>query len=322
MYDLISVGAIKLDTFIVLHDASVNCQLRMPECQLCIAYGKKIPVEAFATQIAGSAPNVAVGLSKMKFKTSVLSILGDDGVRVQALDFLKKHKVDTALIKTIKGERTSAAVVLNYKGESTQLVDHVPHVYRIPASLPETQFLHISELGEGYEALYKDAIRAAAKGIRISLNPGSIQLKERKRELFDLIAVSEVLFLNLGEAKTLLLKEEAGIHGVMATLKALGPKYVVVTDGEHGAYAYDGKQLDVAPAFPTTFKEATGAGDAFSTGFVGALIKGLPHREALRWGAVNAASAVEHVGPTEGLLSHLDITKRLKSHPSFQTKEL
>ncbi|MFA5947187.1 MAG: carbohydrate kinase family protein [Patescibacteria group bacterium] len=322
MLDLISVGDVKLDTFIVIHDASVKCELKMPDCKLCLAYGEKIPVEAFVTQIAGSAPNVAVGAARMGLSTSVLSHMGEDDVYNQALHFLSKNKVDSSNIKTKKNIRSSAAVVLNFKGESTQLVDFVPQEYHLPAKILATNFLHICEVGDGYEHLYKDAVLQAKKGIRISLNPGAIQIKEKKRELFDLLATCEVLFVNQSEARVLLEKEGDTIHGIMAMLKALGPKYVVVTDGPQGAYAFDGKQLNVVPAFPGTMKEATGAGDAFATGFLGALIKGKTHREALRWGSVNSASVIEHVGPTLGLLTHTEIAKRLRAHPSFQTKEL
>lgn len=322
MLDLISVGDVKLDTFIVIHDASVKCELKMPECKLCVNYGEKIPVDAFVTQIAGSAPNVAIGLAKMGLTTSVMSHMGEDEVYNQALHFLSKNKVDSSLIKTKKGIRSSAAVVLNFKGESTQLVDFVPQEYHLPAKIPAAKFLHICELGDGYEHLYKDALTHAKKGVRISLNPGSIQIKEKKRELFELISVCEVLFLNMSEAHALLEKEGDAIHGIMSMLKALGPKFVVVTDGARGAYAYDGEQLDVVPAFPATMKEATGAGDAFAAGFLGALIKGKPHREALRWGSINSASVIEHVGPTLGLLSHTEIGKLLKAHPSYQTKEM
>ncbi|MFA5945592.1 MAG: carbohydrate kinase family protein [Patescibacteria group bacterium] len=322
MLDLISVGDVKLDTFIVLHEASVKCELKMPECKLCINYGDKIPVEAFVTQVAGSAPNVAMGLAKLGLQTSVLSHMGDDDVHAQALLFLNRHKVDTSLIKTKKGIRSSAAVVLNYKGESTQLVDFVPQEYHLPLRLPATNFLHICELGDGYEHLYEDAVVYAKKGVRLSLNPGSIQIKQKKPELFNLLAVCEVLFINMSEAHALLEKEGDVIHEIMSMLKALGPRYVVLTDGPRGAYAYDGKQLDVIPAFPGIMKEATGAGDAFSSGFLTALIKGKPHREALRWGSVNSASVIEHVGPTLGLLSSAEIMKRLKAHPGYQSKEL
>ncbi len=323
MLDLITVGDVKLDTFIIIHDASVKCELRMPDCKLCLNYGEKIPVDAFVTQIAGSAPNVAVGLAKMGLATSVLSHMGDDEVHAHAQLFLKKNKVDTSLIKTKKGIRSSAAVVLNFKGESTQLVDFARQEYHLPTKMPAAKFLHVCELGNGYERLYRDAVTQAKKGVRISLNPGGIQIREMKQELLDLIGAAEVLFVNMTEARRIIGKEsDDAIHGIMARLKAMGPKYVVVTDGPRGAYAYDGKQLDVVPAFPAVRKEATGAGDAFATGFLGALIMGKPHREALRWASVNSAAVIEQVGPTLGLLSHMEIMKQLKAYPSYQTKEL
>lgn len=324
MLDFLSIGAIKLDTFIVLPEASIACELKSVECKLCIDYGKKIPVAAFVTQIAGSAPNVAVGLAKMGLKTGVVSHMGDDPVYHQAIAFLKQYKVGTSLVKKQKGFHSSAAVVLNYKGESTQLVDHVPHEYHLPASTPSTKFLHISELGGKYEHLYRDAIMLAKKRkTRISFNPGSIQIKEQKRSFFDLITATEVLFLNKIEAR-LVTKSENGeeIRGIMLKLKALGPHYVVVTDGANGAWAFDGEQLDHVPIFPGKLVEATGAGDAFTTGFLGALIKGKSHDEALRWAAVNATSVVGAVGPTTGLLTHTEIQDKLKARKSFKSQEV
>lgn len=324
MLDLLSIGAIKLDTFIVLPEASVMCELKSVECKLCIDYGKKIPVAAFVTQIAGSAPNVAVGLAKLKLKTGVMSYMGDDPVYEQAVAFLKKAKVNSDFVKKQKGFRSSSAVVLNYKGESTQLVDHVPHEYRLTSATPAAKFIYISELGGGYEKLYKDALKLAkSRKVRLGFNPGSIQLREQKPIFFELINQVEVLFVNIFEARTIV-KAENGeeIRGIMLKLKALGPHYIVVTDGQNGAYAFDGKLLVHVPMFPGPRVEATGAGDAFATGFLGALIKGKKHDEALRWASVNAASVVGTVGPTAGLLNAAEISARLAAKGSFKAKEV
>ena len=280
MLDLLSVGAIKLDTFIVLPDASLACELKSAECKLCVEYGKKIPVQAFVTQTAGSTPNVAVGLAKMGFKTGIVSYMGDDPVYHQAIAFLKQYKVSTERIKKLKGFHSSAAVVLNYKGESTQLVDHVPHEYRLPINTPAAKFIHISELGGGYEKLYRDAITLAKKrGARVCFNPGSIQIRELKPVFFELLKVTEVLFLNMSEAR-LVARVENGeeIKTLILKLKALGPSYVVVTDGQNGAYAFNGERLDHVPMFPGKRVEATGAGDAFTSGFMGAMLKDKSHR--------------------------------------------
>jgi sugar/nucleoside kinase (ribokinase family) len=324
MLDLLTVGDIKLDTFLLLPDASVMCDLRMPECKLCVTYGKKIPVTTMRSQIAGTAPNVAIGVAKFQKKTGVVSVMGDDDVHSLAKQFLKKYGVNTTHVAGKSGLKSSAATVVSYKGESTQFVDHVDVEYRLPDSVKRAEWIHISELGDGYEKLFKDAITAKAKhGTKISFNPGTIQLHEKKTLLFDLLRVTDVLFLNMNETRALLsVTNGDSVHGIMAGLHHLGPEYVVVTDGTHGAYAFNGESLAFAPMFPGKRVEATGAGDAFSAGFLGALLCGESHVDALKYGSANAASVVGFVGPTLGLLTYAELTKTLNAHKAYRTKLL
>lgn len=323
MLDLLTIGDIKLDTFIQVPDASVHCKLKDKGCQLCIAYGKKIPVHDVKSQVAGSAPNVAIGIAKMKKTTAVKSVMGDDATHKMALAFLKHHGVSTAHVEARKSYTSSFAAVLNYKGESTQLAAHGDVEYRLTSRAPKSQWIHVSELGRGYKKMYKDLLRMhRSRRCNISLNPGVVQIKDRSEELLKLLRASEILFVNKSEARQLLKARTHDPKKLLHGLKELGPAYVVMTDGRDGAYAYDGDQMDFAPMFPGKRVEATGAGDAFTTGFLGARMYNKPHREALAWGAVNAASVVFHIGPTDGLLSHGQIRKRLKERPSYKTKEL
>lgn len=323
MYDLIAIGDTKLDTFVVLDEASLQCQLKMPECKLCISYGEKIVVDVVASQIAGTAPNVATGLSRLGMKTAVISNMGVDGTYQLAVDTLKKEGVATRYLHRVPNESSSYSVVLNYKGEKTLLTSHIRHAYRFPKPLPKTKWLYVSEMGPGYENLYRQVVaRAKANNIHIALNPGTIQITERKSFLFDLIKKTYVLFVNLEEAQRIANQKTLEIHHLATELYKMGPRQVVITDGKNGAYAFDGHLLHRCDIFPGRSVEATGAGDAFSTGYIGALMHGQLHDEALRWGAVNAASVVGFVGPTKGLLSAATIRTRLRKHPSFRTKEL
>lgn len=324
MLDLLTVGDIKLDTFLLLPDASVMCDLHMPECKLCVAYGKKIPVTTMLSQIAGTAPNVAIGVAKFGKKTGVVSIMGNDDVHDHAKRFLKRHKVNTTHVSGKPGLHSSAATVVTYKGESTQFVDHVDVEYRLPDTVKRASWVHISELGQGYANLYSDAIAVKKHhGTKISFNPGTIQIEAATSVFFDLLRVADVAFLNMNEAR-LVLKIKGGddARSILAGLRAMGPNVVVVTDGIKGAYAFDGHIMTSAPMFPGKRIEATGAGDAFSSGFLGAMLCGLSHDEALKYASVNASSVVGAVGPTAGLLSLKDIQSILKKHPSYQTKTL
>ncbi len=320
-YDLISIGDIKLDTFVVLDEANVSCELKMPECKLCLDYGAKINVKVVDSQIAGSAPNVAVGLARMKKKTSIVSVMGEDTTRPLALEHLKREGVDASLIEIIKKEKSTYSVVLNYKGEKTILTGHIKHEYHIPKTFPKPAWLYVGEMGEGYEKIYKQVTAFAKRdGVMIAMNPGSIQIEERKKSLYDLLPYLEVLFVNREEAQILSKESSNELHKLAGALYKRGPKHIIITDGKNGAYEYGGHELRFSPIFPGKLVEATGAGDAFASGYLGALMHGQSCSEGLRWGAVNSSSVVGHVGPTKGLLSATEIRKRLKTKPSFNVK--
>ncbi len=323
MFDLITIGDIKLDTFVVLNDASVQCQLKLPECQLCLDYGAKIVVEVVDSQVAGTAPNIAVGLSRMGLKTAVISNMGPDGTRKLSIERLEKEKVSTRYIRSIKGAKSAYSVVLNFKGEKTLLTSHNQNTYRLPKPMPKTKWIYVSEMGNGYPPFFSDLARYIRKtGVRLGINPGSIQILDMKPELFELIKEADILFVNRAEAQSLVKKTIDEIHQLTTELYRLGAKQVVVTDGENGAVCFDGKTFLSLKAFPTKPVETTGAGDAFATGFIGALMHTKTTADALKWGAVNAASVVGQVGPQAGLLTNRQIISRLKKYPSFKPKSI
>ncbi|MBI5793840.1 carbohydrate kinase family protein [Candidatus Uhrbacteria bacterium] len=318
MYNLITIGDIKLDTFVVLDGNGAQCCLKMPEAKLCLDYGAKIDVQVVDSQIAGSAPNVAVGLARMKKKTAVLSVMGEDTTRPLAMEVLARENVDTSLIEIAKGEKSTFSVVLNYKGEKTILTGHIKHEYHLPKAFPKPGWLYVGEMGEGYEKIYKQLIAYAKKdGVHIAMNPGSIQVEEHTSTLYALLKHLEVLFVNREEAQILTGSKSLEVHKLAGALYKFGPKHVIITDGPHGSYEYGGRDLNYCSVFPGKLIEATGAGDAFASGYLGAVMSLESCSEGLRWGSVNAASVVGYVGPTKGLLSATEIRKRLKAKPAF-----
>jgi sugar/nucleoside kinase (ribokinase family) len=322
MYDVIAIGDIKLDTFVILDDASVSCELKMPECQLCLEYGAKITVDVVDSQIAGTAPNVAVGLARMNLKTAVMSNMGIDTTYQLAMTKLAEEGVSTKFIRPIKSIPSAYSVILTFQGDRTVLASQTKRIYTFPKPFPKTKWIYVGEMGHTYEKMFAQITSHIKKTkVKLGFNPGTIQIAERKHELFDLIAQTTVLFVNLQEAQAITGLKTDEVHHLATALWKLGAKRVVITDGKQGSYDFDGEMLLKCPIFPGKVVGTIGAGDAFATGYVGCLIKNV-RAFPLVWGAINSASVVGKVGPQPGLLSDTHIIQRARKHKTFKPVQI
>jgi len=318
MYDMLTIGDIKLDVFISLDRCSDKCDLQRNK--VCFDFGEKISVDLQDQQVAGSAPNVAVALTRLGKKTAVLSNMGQDQTQKLAIEFLQKEGVETTYIKTYKGIASAYSAVLNLQGEKTILTAYVLESYHLPKQV-KTKWFYLSEMGNGYEKLYKELVRRIKRDkTHLGFNPGNQQIRELKPELYDLIKDTTVLFVNVEEGQRIIKNRRVGIKTLAERLYKLGPEEVIITDGRNGAYGYDGTNLYKIPIFPGPRIEATGAGDSFASAYLGAKMHGLSMAEGLRWGTVNSAEVVLHIGPTRGLLTHRQIELRLKKNPKHQAQ--
>ncbi|MBI4262373.1 carbohydrate kinase family protein [Candidatus Uhrbacteria bacterium] len=319
MFNLVSIGDIKLDTFVVLDDASLECELKDRNCKLCLPYGAKLLVKTFEPQIAGSAPNVAVALARLGLKTATVSMVGHDATAHLAAVRLKEEGVATQYVVENKKTKSSFSIVLLFKGERTMLTAHAPHKYRL-LKCPPTKWLYVSELGEDFEVLYKDVIgHVEKKKVKLALNPGTVQIRAGYKKLKSILKRTEVLFVNKEEGHALLQeKNHLDMERLIRTLWKLGPSTVVLTDGKNGAYAFDGGDILFVPSFPSHRVETTGAGDSFASAFLASRMYKKDLGESLKWGAVNSASVIAVVGPQPGLLHRNEIERRLRIHPEFK----
>jgi sugar/nucleoside kinase (ribokinase family) len=147
----------------------------------------------------------------------------------------------------------------------------------------------------------------------------------RHSELTALCARIDMLVLNDEEARQLTGKSNM-VHAAKA-LRALGPKYVIIKKGEHGAMLFQNDDVFALPALPlTNVVDPTGAGDTFAGAFIGQLarsndLSAKSMRRALAYGSVVASFCVEGVG-TERVskVSPADVEARyeqLRSLTSF-----
>ena len=147
------------------------------------------------------------------------------------------------------------------------------------------------------------------------------QLKADIKRYPKILEKCEVIFSNLEEAKRILEISESEIvneRDLLSRIHLLGPKTVVITDGANGSYVSDGNRNLKIGIFPTKLVEKTGAGDAYASGFMAAIISRMPLEEAMTWGAINAASVIVETGTQNGLLTKEQLLKHRHNVKNFK----
>jgi len=94
---------------------------------------------------------------------------------------------------------------------------------------------------------------------------------------------------------------------------------VVITDGPDGAYASDGEKRFKMPLYPDPSPpvERSGAGDAYASTMVAALVQGHSLESALQWAPINSMNVVQHPGSQAGLLTVPELEKWLVKAPDW-----
>lgn len=314
MFDLLSIGDATLDTFLIIDEATLNCDLQAHQCQLCFNYADKIPIRDTAQSVGGNAANVAVGISRLGGKTALVSDLGDDqnGRMIKAT--MRKEKVNVDNVRLLPGKDTRYSVVLNYKSERTILSYHAGRKYRLP-SLPKTSWIFYTSLGQTFENLQKKLIKHLQKNkaVKLAVNPGSYEIKKGLAEFKKILPFTEILFVNKEEAE-LLSGATGSILQIMRKLHQLGAKIVVITDGNAGSFASLGTNCYQMGTYPIAPVAKTGAGDAFTGGFLTAIMNGKILPEAMRWGTANATGVIQQFGAQKGLLTRDKINSLIKKY--------
>ena len=322
-YDIVSIGDTTIDAFVELHEASVSCNLDKTECKLCLTYADKIPYEALTMLPAGNSTNNAVGSARLGLKNAFISAAGEDANGKKIVEELKKEGIDTKFIKLNKGVETNFHVVLVFNGERTILIKHNKFAYNLPPKL-DTKWIYFSSMGAGTEKFHQDFAKFLQKNpnIKVSMNPGTFQMRMGAKKLAGIYKRTELLFLNREEAALVTEQKTRDIPTLMAGMHKLGAPIAVITDGREGSYASDGKKIWFLKEFPGPRIEATGAGDAYGTGFTAAINYGKSVEEAMVWGTINGGNVVLHVGPHKGLQTKKQMEAFVKKNPKFTPKEI
>ena len=317
-FDIITIGDSTVDTFIKIHEATIECDIDKKNCRICMEYGGKIPVESISYGIAGNAANVAAGCSILGMKTATYTHIGKDWQGAMIKKQLENFNISTDYVILEDKKRSNLSVVLTYQGERTIFVYHQDWFYHLP-KLESADWVYLTSLSETFtdsNIIDEVAHYVDNSGAKLVFAPGTYQIKANVKRFKNTLERCHIFICNLEEAKDILeikVSDNISIRDILHKLHSLGPKIIVITDGEEGSYASDGQRYLRLGVFPTKLVEKTGAGDSYGSAFIAALNRRLDLGEAMAWGTINSSHVIQEIGAQNGLLDINGIEKYRKT---------
>ena len=330
--DILSVGNATIDVFLTIDEKNPHVKLDEKTNELRFGHGEKIEVKKYDLSIGGNAANVAVGISRLSLKSGLIAEIGNDEFSQKIINSLKNEKVDIELVRQIESEASSLSVGINFKTDRTLFIEHVKREHNFEFDKKQTNAIFLTSLGPVWEEAYEKTLNFVRENnIRLFFNPGTLQIEKRSTLIWKIISQTEVLFLNKEEAEEILYGKEIKLPSDSKTyikkmlygLKSLGVKIAVITDGRNGSYLMDDKHNTYhLEAAKCEIIERTGAGDAYNSGFISAMLNKEPYMEAMRWGGFNASSVIGAIGAQKGLLTKEEMFKKIKDENEYSPKEI
>jgi sugar/nucleoside kinase (ribokinase family) len=288
---------------IVIGDAMVDVVLPLSDIADIGSLSRGGVINTRMSISPGGAANVAYYMSKLGGQAAFTGRIGDDYYGKLFADDLEKYNI-IANITTDSNENTGVVHALVFPDGERFFIDdrgaNVNLAYKdIDLILVESsRFLYFL----GYSFQDEEAIKSIIKALhsvsedtRVVFNPGAPNLADKFREAFiDVIRrYVDILILNEAEAKRL--TQGDSNEEVLASLLAISD-IVALTRGEMGSTVAKKDEAHIIEAMPVSPVDTTGAGDAYSAGFIYGLTQGWDIRAAGEFASKIAGRVVSHLG--------------------------
>ena len=223
--------------------------------------------------LGGAATFIALAASQFELKAGVVSVVGDDFPQ-EYLNLLSERNIDVSGIEIVKGGKTffwsgKYHNDLNSRDTlSTELNVLANFNPVVPSSFRNSDVVMLGNLHPNIQKEVIDQMESRPK--LIVMDTMNYWMEHTWDELLGVINRIDVLTINDEEARQL--TNEYSLVRAATEIMKMGPKYVVIKKGEHGALLFHKDQVFFAPALPLEeVFDPTGAGDTFAGGFVGYL---------------------------------------------------
>ncbi|MDF0718830.1 PfkB family carbohydrate kinase [Kaistella sp. PBT33-4] len=279
--------------------------------------------------LGGAATYIGLAASLMNVKSGIVSVVGGD-FPDEYMNLLKSRGVNTDGIEMIESGKTFfwSGKYHNDLNSRDTLVTEVNVLEnfdpKIPASMEDSEVLLLGNLHPGVQLSVLEKMKNRPK--LVILDTMNFWMDSAMDVLTQMIAKTDVITINDEEARQL--SGEYSLVKAAKKIHAMGPAFVIIKKGEHGALLFHEGRIFAIPAMPLEeVFDPTGAGDTFAGGFASYLVKKGKFdfetmKSALIAGSALASFTVEKFG-TERLkeITEAELGERIQQFKELTTFE-
>lgn len=275
--------------------------------------------------LGGAGTYIGLSASHFKLEAAIVSVVGDDFPQ-EYINLLTDRNIDISGLEVVAGGKTffwSGRYHNDLNSRDTLdtqlnvLADFQP---KVPQNFKTADVVMLGNLHPLVQSSVLDQMESKPK--LVVLDTMNFWMDCALPELLQVIKRVDVITINDEEARQL--SGEYSLVKAAAKIHAMGPKYVVIKKGEHGALLFDDKEIFFAPALPLEeVFDPTGAGDTFAGGFAGYItqsgnISFDNMKKGIIYGSNLASFCVEKFGTERMLdLKEDEVVSRLKQFKSL-----
>jgi sugar/nucleoside kinase (ribokinase family) len=229
---------------------------------------------------------------------NLVAVVGED-FPAEHLQFLRSRNVDLAGLKTAPGKTFRWKGRYDYNLNEAQTLETQLNVFEsfqpeLPAGYKDVEYVFLANIDP---ELQLEVLNQVKKPKLVACDTMNFWIAGKRDALLETLRCVDILVINEGETRQL--AGEPNLVKAARTILAMGPKTLVVKQGEYGAIMFTEHSIFSAPAYPLeSVYDPTGAGDTFAGGFMGYLVatqnfSETSIRQAIVFGSVMASFTVE-----------------------------
>lgn len=243
--------------------------------------------------LGGAATYIALASSKFSARCGLVSVIGEDFADTD-LEKLTSLGINADGVERVQGGKTFFWSGRYHDDMNTRttldtqlnVLEHFSP--QIPAEFKDSEVVVIGNLHPGVQKMTLDQLtNTDAFTLLDSMN----FWMENFREMLDEV-IAGVNLISINDEEARILTGEFSLTKAAKKIHAMGPRYVIIKKGEHGAQLYGDGKVFIAPAYPIDqVVDPTGAGDSFAGGLAGFLV----HADEINFESIKQAIVVGSV---------------------------